>query len=269
MRAEAALAGDHRPIYIQIAEVLRARIVSGYYMDKIDGELPLTREWKVSRRTIQQALDILVQEGLLVRQHGMGTFINRKGVERRYRAIASITESIEAQGLKPVFTVLESGCFAASEAEAEFFRLGSEAPVYRHKRLVAADGQPLALVATSLNLSLLDGLELSHLDRSLYQTLRTQFGRTIVQAEDQYVPAVADEDTAALLKIVPASPIFIAVRRARDQTGAAIELSRISMLPVPLDIYIRHTGFLFEPDESLTEEPRQWSYAIGFGDFKA
>ena len=38
MRADAPVAKDHRPVYIQIAETLRARIVSGLYEDKIDGE---------------------------------------------------------------------------------------------------------------------------------------------------------------------------------------------------------------------------------------
>lgn len=261
-----ALAKDHRPVYIQISDVLRARVVSGYYTDKIDGELPLAREWKVSRRTIQQALEILVQEGLLVRQHGMGTFINRKGVERRYRAITSITESIRAQGLRPVFTVLKSGEASASEAEAAFFELPQGASVYRHKRLVAADGRPLAIAATSLNLSLLPGLELSHLDSSLYQTLRSQFRRTVVLAEDQYIPAAANAEAARLLKIAAKSPIFIALRRARDQTGAPIELSHITMLPVPLDISVRHTGFLPQ-DSDAAAAGREWNYMVGFGDF--
>jgi len=259
---------DHRPVYIQIAETLRARIVSGYYDEKIDGELPLAKEWKVSRRTIQQALEILVQEGLLVRQHGMGTFINSKGVEKRYRAITSITEGIAGQGLKPEFRVLQSGPQPGSDAERAFFQLSAGAEVYHHKRLVAADGRRLAVVATSLNLSLLDGLELSHLDRSLYQTLRSQFGRTIVQAEDQYLPAIADADTAELLGIPSGSAIFVAIRRATDQTGAPIELSQISMLAVPLDISIRHIGFTPQGGDDLTPESREWTYTVGFGNFR-
>ena len=59
MRADTAAVQDHRPIYIQIAEALRARILSGYYTDKIDGELKLVQEWKVSRRTVQQAIDYI------------------------------------------------------------------------------------------------------------------------------------------------------------------------------------------------------------------
>jgi len=262
-----AAAKDHRPVYIQIAETLRARIVSGYYDDKVDGELPLASEFKVSRRTIQQALEILVQEGLLVRQHGMGTFINRKGVEKRYRAITSITEGIIGQGLKPEFTVLSSGPALVSDEERAFFRINPADPVYRHKRLVAADGRALAVVETSLNLKFLEGLELSHLSQSLYQTLRNQFGRTVVQAEDQYIPAIADAETANLLGIEPGSPVFIAIRRATDQTGAPIELSRISMLPVPLDISIRNVGFTRPKQEELTPEAREWTYTVGFGDF--
>jgi DNA-binding GntR family transcriptional regulator len=262
-----AAAKDHRPVYIQIAETLRARIVSGYYEDKIDGELPLASEWKVSRRTIQQALELLVQEGLLVRQHGMGTFINRKGVEKRYRAITSITEGISGQGLKPEFTVLASGPAVASGEERAFFRINPGEQVYRHKRLVAADGRALAVVETSLNLKFLEGLELSHLSQSLYQTLRNQFGRTVVQAEDKYIPSIADAETAKLLGINPGSAIFLAIRRATDQTGAPIELSEISMLPVPLDISIRNIGFPRKGPDDLTPESREWTYTVGFGDF--
>lgn len=258
---------DHRPVYIQIAETLRARVLSGYYEGRIDGELPLAKEWKVSRRTIQQALELLVREGLLVRQHGMGTFINPKGVEKRYRAITSITEGIAGQGLKPEFRVLSSGREPARGDPAVFFRLEEGTPIYRHRRLVSANGRALAVVDTCLNLSLLDGLELSHLDSSLYRTLRTQFNRTVVEAEDQYVPAIADAELAALLSLHEGSPIFIAVRRARDQTGAPIELSHFSMLPVPLDISIRHVGFLAAEPDDVAPEAREWSYTVGFGDF--
>ncbi|MDR3495045.1 MAG: GntR family transcriptional regulator [Ancalomicrobiaceae bacterium] len=267
MNVAAVSVKDHRPIYIQIAEKLRARILSGYYEEKIAGELPLAREWQVSRRTIQQALDLLVDEGLLVRQHGLGTFINRKGVAKRYRAITSLTEGIAGQGLKPEATVLRSGADAADADERAFFGLEPGAPVYRHRRLLSADGRPLAIAEAALNLALLPGLELSHLDRSLYGKLRDAYGRTIVEVEDQYVPAVSDATVAGLLNLPVGSPVFLAVRRARDQAGLPIELSRVTMLPVPLDISIRHVGFLPEVEEP-TSEARDWTYSVGFGNFR-
>ncbi|WP_245295600.1 hypothetical protein [Rhizobium rhizosphaerae] len=68
-------------------------------------------------------MELLVQESLLVRQHGMGTFINSKGVEKRYRAITSITEGIAGQGLRPEFRVLSSGAEPAEGENAAFLTL--------------------------------------------------------------------------------------------------------------------------------------------------
>jgi DNA-binding GntR family transcriptional regulator len=269
VQADAPAAKDHRPVYIQIAETLRARIVSGLYEDKIDGELKLASQWKVSRRTIQQALEILVREGLLVRQHGMGTFINRQGVEKRYHAIASITESLVGQGLKPDYTVLESGEAPAGEAERRFFSIAEGGTVYSHRRLAVSDGKPLAVVSTSLNLGLLEGLELSALSGSLYKVLRERFGRTVVVAEDKYVPVAADDEVAALLQIERGSPVFLAVREGRDQTGAPIEVSRIIMLPVPLDISIRNVGFPSPEPDNRSPAAKEWTYTVGFGNFRS
>jgi GntR family transcriptional regulator len=267
LRSSQAPSVDHRPVYIQVAETLRARILAGYYGDRLDGELPLAREWGVSRRTIQQALDILVRDDLLVRQQGAGTFINRRGVERRYRAITSITDGIVGQGLKASYRILASGAQPPTPEAREFFALAVDEMVYRHRRLVLADDQPVAVANTLLNLKLLEGLELSHLDEGLYRLLRRRYGRTIVSAEDSYRPTLADLETADHLDLAKGAPIFLAVRRAVDQTGAPLELSEISMIPASLEISIRQTGA-----DWLGREPAQpaepWRYRVGFGDFR-
>ncbi|MBB5751660.1 UTRA domain-containing protein [Prosthecomicrobium pneumaticum] len=265
MKADVA-ARDHRPIYIQVAEGLRARILSGYYKDKIDGELKLVQEWKVSRRTIQQALDILVQEGLLGRQQGTGTFINHGAVAKRYRAITSITDGIRAQGLTVDYRVLGSGPEPASAAACAFFGIEDGASAYRHVRLVLGDGRPLAVTSTLLNLRLLGAIELAHLDRGLYDTLRRSHGRTVVHAEDAYRPVIASAATAGLLGLPPGSAIFLAERRAWDQEGAPIELSTVEMLPVPLEISISQVGTDWIDKPPPVADP--WDYRVGFGDFK-
>lgn len=265
MRAESAIARDHRPIYIQVAETLRARILSGYYTEMLEGEIKLAQEWQVSRRTIQQAIEILVQEGLINRQRGAGTFINPHGVAKRYRAITSISESIRAQGFEVSYRILKSGMEKADKGAMTFFRLSARAEVYRHIRLVMADGRPAAVANTRLNAERLEGIELSQLDRGLYDTLRRSFGRTLVYAEDSYRPIVADAETARLLKLTENSAIYLAQRRGYDQGGAPIELSTISLAPVSLEISIAQTGADW-PGKSLP--PRgPWDYRVGFGDF--
>jgi GntR family transcriptional regulator len=267
LKAETPAARDHRPIYIQLAESLRARILSGYYKDRLDGELKLVQEWKVSRRTIQQAIAILVQEGLLGRQQGTGTFINQGGVAKRYRAITSITDGVLAQGLKVSYRILQSAPEPAPENARTFFELAEGATVYRHARLVLADDKPVAVANTLLNTEQLQGLELSHLDQGLYETLRQRFGRTIVHAEDNYRPVIADTETARLLGLEEPSAIYTAERRAYDQSGVPLELSTISLVPVALEISIAQIGADWHGKiQPPTGGP--WAYRVGFGDFK-
>ena len=265
MKAEASVARDHRPIYIQVAESLRARILSGYYEDRLDGELKLVQEWKVSRRTIQQAIEILVSEGLLGRQQGAGTFINHRGVAKRYRAITSITDGIAAQAMQATYRILSSGVVVANDQAVDFFKLSEGDAVYHHRRLVLANGRPVAVVSTLLNRKALDGLELSHLDRGLYSALREHHGRTIVHAEDRYRPVVADAEIASQLGLAAGTAIFVAERRAVDQDGTPMELSEIHMLPVPLEITISQVGADWIGKPPTTTEP--WDYRVGFGDF--
>jgi GntR family transcriptional regulator len=265
LKVENAVARDYRPTYVRVAEALRARVLSGYYTDMLDGEIRLAQEWQVSRRTIQQAIEILAQEGLIERQQGVGTFINPQGVAKRYRAITSITASIRAQGLDVSYRILASGAEKADDSAIAFFGLGANAEVYRHIRLVMADGQPVAVTNTQLNAELLEGSELSQLNRGLYDTLRRRFGRTVVYAEDSYRPIVADAETTRLLKLTENSAIYLAERRGYDQGGAPIELSTISLAPVPLEISIIQTGADWP---GRTVQPRDpWEYRIRFGDF--
>lgn len=257
---------DYRPIYIQIAETLRARIMSRVYEERIDGELKLAREFDASRRTIQQALDLLVRDGLLVRQQGAGTFVNRRGVETRYRAIASITEGIAGQSLRPTYRILESGAEPGSAAARAFLGVGSDQHLYRHRRLVSADGKPVAIADTWLNLPLLEALDLSGLGESLYSFIRRRYGRTIVRAEDVYRPAAADPAAAALLGFASGSPVFHASRRGYDQSGTALELSEVTLVPVGLEISIYQVGSE-APHEPPPVEADPWRYRVGFGDF--
>ena len=72
------LTGDSAiPLYQQIAYDLRDAIVSDVYHvgARIPTEPELSRLYKVSRITVRKAMEILVQEGYLVKRQGKGTFV--------------------------------------------------------------------------------------------------------------------------------------------------------------------------------------------------
>jgi DNA-binding GntR family transcriptional regulator len=68
---------DPTPLYKQIEDVIRGQINSGKWQRhyKLKAEADLAEEFGVSRGTLRQALQSLVEEGLLTQIQGKGTFV--------------------------------------------------------------------------------------------------------------------------------------------------------------------------------------------------
>ena len=79
------LSRDHIPLYFQLQQILRKKILSG----KISSEEPLPtetelcKEYGVSRTTVRQAFAALLNEGLITRIAGKGTFINEPDTSQK------------------------------------------------------------------------------------------------------------------------------------------------------------------------------------------
>lgn len=64
------------PVYIQLADDIRSMITSGKIKpgEKLMSENEMMREYGVARLTVREALSVLVNEGLIEKKHGKGTF---------------------------------------------------------------------------------------------------------------------------------------------------------------------------------------------------
>lgn len=73
------------PVYIQIHNQLRQNIEDGEWKvgDKIPAERELANDFGVSRMTLRQAIQALVDEGILERRVGSGTFVANRKVPRK------------------------------------------------------------------------------------------------------------------------------------------------------------------------------------------
>jgi len=65
------------PLYQQLYEILRSKITRREWQpgDMIPPESEMVNQYQVSRITVRQVLDMLVQEGLIYRERGRGTFV--------------------------------------------------------------------------------------------------------------------------------------------------------------------------------------------------
>src|SRR5688500_19945056 len=90
------------PLYQQLQRKLRAAIANRLLGpdDALPPERDLAEELAVSRITVRKAIEGLVEEGLLVRRQGSGTFVSNR-VEKNFSKLTSFSEDMRARGRKP------------------------------------------------------------------------------------------------------------------------------------------------------------------------
>ena len=88
------------PLYYQLENILRSKIEGGEVPQnhKLPTEQELSREYKISRATVRQALAALVSEGLLYRKQGKGTFVTEKAGQTKSVKLTGFTEDLFSEG---------------------------------------------------------------------------------------------------------------------------------------------------------------------------
>ena len=135
------------PLYHQLYEILRGSILSGHWQpgDMLPPESELIAQYEVSRTTVRQVLDMLVNEGLIYRQRGRGTFVAHPTVEQSLVRIISFTDDMRQRGCMPGTQVLFSGLVPAPAEIAEKLEIEEGAELARLDRLRLADGEPMSI----------------------------------------------------------------------------------------------------------------------------
>src|SRR4051794_27153720 len=109
LRGESLDRSSATPIYVQLANLLRAKIEAGDWKpgERIPSENELTQTFGIARMTGRQVLEQLVDEGLLFRVPGKGTFVAQPKIDTRSPAYVGIREQLEAMGYATSTHLLE------------------------------------------------------------------------------------------------------------------------------------------------------------------
>ncbi len=94
---------DQIPRYHQLARILRVKIQSGEWLPQtaIPSERELEQQYRISRPTIRQAIELLIREGYLYREHGKGTFVMPQKLQKGLLELTSFSEDLVKRGIKP------------------------------------------------------------------------------------------------------------------------------------------------------------------------
>ena len=211
------------PRYLQIAETLR-RDIKGEG-ERIPSEHALCARFRVSRPTVRQALDVLVQEGRLYRHAGRGTFATASnGNDRRLRVIGSIDDMMAISG-ETWFKLFsrEMAPVPANIAQALHLPPGSNG--YRICGIRHADAGPFQHATAWLPLSIGQALSDEDLSKghSLIGAIERQLNMPIKFMEQTVDAALAPRSVAELLELRPRSPLLLFQRLYFAASGEPVE----------------------------------------------
>src|SRR5262244_1855882 len=145
--------------------------------DALPPERDLAEELAVSRITVRKAIDGLVEEGLLVRRQGSGTFVSNR-VEKNFSKLTSFSEDMRARGRKPRSVWLRKSAGTVTPEEALTLRASPGTPVYRFHRIRFADDMPMSLEYATILASCLPSLDA--VESSLYTALERAGTRPVL-----------------------------------------------------------------------------------------
>ena len=207
-----------------MARQLEQDIRAGTY--RVDQALPservLSESLAVSRITARKAIDVLVDQGLVLRRHGSGNFIAPR-LEQALSSLASFSEELRQRGYVPSSAWITREVAVATQAEREALELPRGTRVARLERLRLADGVPMAYERSAVLLSALPKPQ--GLDGSLYLHL-ARSGQAPVRAV-QHIRAVnAHAAMAEQLQIAAGDALLWVTRTARLESGVAVEYTQ-------------------------------------------
>jgi GntR family transcriptional regulator len=170
---------------------------------------------EVSRMTVRQALQVLIQEGWLYTVPGKGTFIaERPHIEQNLQNLKGWTEEIHEQGMRPSTRIISVEMIPADRTIAHHLNIPTGERVYRIMRVRYANDFPLTIEKAHLVVNRFPEIArlIQQPQASLYGILRQTYGVNPTRGTQFMEAGEADQTTAELLDLKPGTPVLVLER---------------------------------------------------------
>lgn len=132
------------PLWAQLERELRRRLDQGDFAERFPTDLEITNIYEVSRHTARHAVSRLGAEGIVKRERGRGTRVNKRPFEQSLGALYSLFQLVEQHDEEQRSKVLDVGMVSDANA-ADKLELDPSSELFHLSRLRLADNEPLAI----------------------------------------------------------------------------------------------------------------------------
>ncbi|MGX9742491.1 GntR family transcriptional regulator [Pseudocitrobacter corydidari] len=203
--------------YIEISDIIRERIKNKLYLqgEKIPYGHQLCEEFSCSKITLNNAMDILVNEGFITRQRGLGTVV--KTATPQYLPLAG-ERSSPIQGVSTINTArgyeVSSLLLAFETANppaeiAAHLAINTDQFAWHFRRVRYIDELPLSIEETWIPLRILPEFTRQDAQGSVYQYVEKTLKKIPASSHTQFSSLPSNEDAQAWLRLTPTEPVSV------------------------------------------------------------
>lgn len=215
------------PLYYQLEELIRRAIAKEELKpgEMIPTEFEIIEYFNLSRTTVRQALADLVNDNLLYKKKGVGTFVAKPKIDLQYMGnMISYDDQIKGMGMTPSTQVIKFETLTADAFIAEQMELKKGSKVIELIRVRFADGEPIAVVQSFLPYDLCAFiLDVDFEQNSLYQTLAGERNTTVVRVERVVEAKIISREDSKLLNVERGFPVQSFLNKAYNEAGRVLE----------------------------------------------
>ncbi len=229
---EKQLVSANQPLYLVARDQLITSLAQGIYApgSALPAEKTLAQLYGISVGTLRKAVDELVNEGLLLRQQGRGTFV---ASHDRDRLLYYFFHIVRIGGHKDSYPIVTLNKFSRGRADAKsagLLNIAVGAPVVKIRNVQRLENQPLIVDDITIAQSSFPDLTEQTVAKrpgTMYQLYQEEFGLTVADTVERLRAVSAPPNIAGLLTVDPGAPLLRTERLAVGYEREPIEL-RIS-----------------------------------------
>lgn len=190
------------PLYYQLKDIILEMIDNMELQagDPIPPERELCEIHGISRMTARKAVDVLVNEGVVYREQGRGSFVAEPKINQPITKLVGFTENQSSQGKRVETRLLDFEIRPATKIYSQRLHIPEGSLIIKARRLRTVDGEPMSIENIYVPKSLFPDLTGDMLDnKSFYTLVEKHYGFTLAYAKQTIEPLIINDYDSELL----------------------------------------------------------------------
>ncbi|NMA07324.1 MAG: GntR family transcriptional regulator [Ruminococcaceae bacterium] len=218
------------PLHLQLEEIIQDKLDSDTFPpgSRFPSESELCSKYGISRMTARNVVSRFVQEGVLKRIPGKGTFVSEPKIEAGPLSYEGIRAQLERQGYEVVTKLLGVEIGEGKNFYHHKLLVPADEKIYCIKRLRFVKGQPFSIHESFVPVSLAPGLEkLNLIDEQLCVILNNNYDFLRAKVYEELESIAANREEADLLNLKVGHHLLLLKDTIVDKSGTPFEYAKI------------------------------------------